>query len=762
VIALALAGCGTADDGDAGAGRQFGFEYVLLDDGYYLYERDVGDIDGDGDNDIVGVQEGDTTIEVFRAPDWQRSTLITIDGAMRYPRADDFKLADIDGDGDLDVITRLASGPADEGPGIAVWFENLGGGAAFAMRLIGDSPSYVKDIVVSDFDRDGRADVAMRMDSQTQIWLQEAAGGWAEVSLRHPPHEGMEAGDVDRDGDPDLVLNGFWFATPDTPAAARAAQSYAYHVIDEAWFTEDSSDWRSNSTKTALGDIDGDGRLDIILAHSELPDREVTWYSSPTPADDSSWTAHPIGTIDFCHNLQAADFDLDGDVDLLVGGMTKSSDRGLNILLNNGDGTEWAEHEIQSDGSYSAELGDIDEDGDLDIVGILNWDSGPSWIYRNAGNPSLDRWTYHQVSERHVRTFGLAFPDVNHDGNLDIASGPFVYLNPGGDMTGSWEQITLPGEAHVFAALDVDGDAFIDLIAQKDNEAAGTTNLYWLEAADAEGTEWASPVLIGNVPRSEHPEGSQGYAIARIDADGRPNIVFNTPKGLFYFAVPASDPEVGGWRRVFIAPGDSEEGIGIADIDDDGDLDIAFTTGAKEVKWARNPGDGSGEWEVFVAGTFPEAEWPDRTAAEDLNGDGRVDIIVTEENGGTEPDAQAYWWEQPATGTTSTGWDRHLIATRHTLNSMDVGDIDRDGDTDIVLAEHRGPKRISIWANDGRGAFAEHPVDAGRESHLGARLVDLDDDGDLDLVSIAYDAFEELHLWRNDNPRDNHQARAAR
>jgi hypothetical protein len=131
LIALALAGCGTADDGDAGAGRPFGFDYVLLEDGYYLYERDVGDIDGDGDNDIVGVQEGDTTIEVFRAPDWARSTLITTDGAMRYPRADDFKLADIDGDGDLDVITRLASGPADEGPGIAVWFENLGGGAAF-------------------------------------------------------------------------------------------------------------------------------------------------------------------------------------------------------------------------------------------------------------------------------------------------------------------------------------------------------------------------------------------------------------------------------------------------------------------------------------------------------------------------------------------------------------------------------------------------------------------------------------------------------
>jgi hypothetical protein len=38
---------------------------------------------------------------------------------------------------------------------------------------------------------------------------------------------------------------------------------------------------------------------------------------------------------------------------------------------------------IQSDGSYSAEIGDIDNDGDPDIVGIRNWDRAPSWIYRN-------------------------------------------------------------------------------------------------------------------------------------------------------------------------------------------------------------------------------------------------------------------------------------------------------------------------------------------------------------------------------------------
>ena len=152
---------------------------------------------------------------------------------------------------------------------------------------------------------------------------------------------------------------------------------------------------------------------------------------------------------------------------------------------------------------------------------------------------------------------------------------------------------------------------------------------------------------------------------------------------------------------------------------------------------------------MFTIGLFPEADWPDRCEAADLNGDGRVDIIVTEENGGDAADALACWWEQPAAGATKADWPRHTIATQFTMNSLDVADIDEDGDIDLVLAEHRGAKRIAVWENDGLGSFRERRVGQGRESHLGGRLADLDGDGDLDLVSIAYDDFTGLHLWRN-------------
>jgi hypothetical protein len=187
----------------------------------------------------------------------------------------------------------------------------------------------------------------------------------------------------------------------------------------------------------------------------------------------------------------------------------------------------------------------------------------------------------------------------------------------------------------------------------------------------------------------------------------------------------------------------------VGDIDGDGALDIAGTTGdAKGVEWYKNPGDGSAEWQAYQVGSFEEAVYPDRTELADLNGDGRLDIIVTEENG-EDKDAKTFWWAQPEDPTNSS-WARSPVTTQGSTNSLDVADMDGDGDMDIILAEHRGSRKIAIWANDGVGNFSEHIVDTGKESHLGAQTVDIDGDGDLDIVSIAWDDGNLLQLWRND------------
>ncbi|MFH1127245.1 MAG: FG-GAP-like repeat-containing protein, partial [archaeon] len=101
----------------------------------------------------------------------------------------------------------------------------------------------------------------------------------------------------------------------------------------------------------------------------------------------------------------------------------------------------------------------------------------------------------------------------------------------------------------------------------------------------------------------------------------------------------------------------------------------------------------------------------------------------------------------------SNNWPRHTVASNYgTLNSMDVGDFNSDGNPEVVVGEHRAQERVVIFENvAGGSSWTPHTVSTGKESHLGTRPVDLDGDGDLDIVSIACDADEYLHLWRNDN-----------
>jgi hypothetical protein len=137
----------------------------------------------------------------------------------------------------------------------------------------------------------------------------------------------------------------------------------------------------------------------------------------------------------------------------------------------------------------------------------------------------------------------------------------------------------------------------------------------------------------------------------------------------------------------------------------------------------------------------------------DINGDSRPDVVVSEERyPGPDPDASLYWFEQPGDPKSRT-WKKHVVVTEYSLNNLDVADVDRDGDFDVITCEHKGPKgkfRLQIFENDGKGHFTEHIADRGKESHLGALVADMDSDGDLDIISAAWDNYQYLHLWRND------------
>jgi hypothetical protein len=340
---------------------------------------------------------------------------------------------------------------------------------------------------------------------------------------------------------------------------------------------------------------------------------------------------------------------------------------------------------------------------------------------------------------------GLVIADVNRDGRADVIAGSFLYLNPGPDLAGVWKRIRLGNDVDAYFAIDVAGDPFLEVVGARKG------SLLWLKAANPAGDTWTERV-IGETPAAR----TQGYIAAQVEPGGREELVFTRGHTLSYLQVP-DHPEQGPWPHVVISTDASEEGVAAADIDHDGDLDLV-TTGkdGHDVLWFENPGT-AGAWKPHSIGSGGATDrWLDRVAIADINHDGRLDVVVTEETQDWTYNALVYWFEAPEDGR-SGAWQRHTIATLRSANSLDVRDVDGDGLPDVILAEHTdmrdssgAPNNLTvIYRNTGSGAsWSPQPIEVGpHSSHLGAHTVDLDGDGRLDIVSLAWNQFNSLHLW---------------
>jgi len=314
-----------------------------------------GDLDGDGKPDLlVGVLGGAfnpiaTTIENFhyltRDPsgNWVRRTsqfLPTIDvGSESIP-----SLVDLDGDGDLDLLLANKIEPDESRTARIYHYENVGTKTA---------PSYVL-----------RGDLAI-------TGTYHYAPAW---------------GDLDGDGDLDLIL-GSWVARLAYLRNDGGGPVPRLTLVDSALVTIT----RGSNTTPALGDLDGDGDLDLLIGEAS---GALNYYRNDGGPSGPRFelVSDQYLAIDVGRRSAPAfaDLDGDGDLDLLIG----SDSEGVVLYRNEGSRTE---PRFVRDSTWSVDvppiaapaLGDVDGDGDLDLV--VGNVSGGALYFANQARQAVRR-----------------------------------------------------------------------------------------------------------------------------------------------------------------------------------------------------------------------------------------------------------------------------------------------------------------------------------------------------------------------------------
>jgi hypothetical protein len=339
------------------------FERALIDAGNTGADvKAVADIDGDGDIDVVAGDDEGLPLVWYENPSWARRV---IDNRSVF--STDMELGDIDRDGDIDVVVP------DHPAGTMLWYANPRvGGGAWQARSIGAAGAH--DVQIGDQDRDGDLDVVVRgHDGETVLFIQRTPTTWSRRALPAPNGEGLGYGDLDGDGDLDVAQNGWWLEAPADPLTGN----WVRHDLPGSW---------PSLVAAEVADVNRDGRADILIAASESAGR-LSWYEGPPSPRTDPWTEHVVSdSVSHVHQFVVADLDRDRSPDIAFAEMAQSAERRIGWFHNDGGGLSWSLRVIATTGSHNIRVADMDRDFDLDIVGS-NWGgTSPIELWRNLGH----------------------------------------------------------------------------------------------------------------------------------------------------------------------------------------------------------------------------------------------------------------------------------------------------------------------------------------------------------------------------------------
>lgn len=453
--------------------------------------------------------------------------------------------------------------------------------------------------------------------------------------------------------------------------------------------------------RLALGDVHGDGRLDLVLADrtgvaAGTPGPRIVVWEGIGAGDFRPGAAISVSTPP--DELQVADLDGDGRGEVLF---FQARTNDLHVLR---EGSET----VTAVGPAITDLATLDVDGDGDLEIVVGGSSVEIWETGDEGNLVLREAL--PITASGSFTTWVSVGDLDGDRLQDLVvsmqqstqlSGPYLIRGEGGGFA---PPERIPGDLLLQPEpVDLDGDGDLDLLGR----AAGGPLVSWLGRGDG---SFVLPLLFG----AEH---GHGLAVVDLDADGRPEVVAS--EGFEDQVVVWSGSTSEGFERAVELPtGRQPTDLALGDFDGDGRLDVA----AIEVDgdflrvWANR---GGLSLEPLVARPFV---FPYALASGDLDEDGLSDTVV----GGIG--RFATWLAGPDVESTTS--------TSFSVGGIALADVDGDGHLDLLAADTflAGTSTTYLFAGRGDGSFgAPLSVVAGYYAQE-VRFGDWNLDGSLDVA----------------------------
>ena len=568
-----------------------GFDTGTFGSGFGPRSFAVGDLDGDGDLDILvgdsffgspGISvlknNGDQT---FAAPVYYSLPLNQVVGEVA--------LSDFDSDGDLDAFATIR-GDFDQMTKIKVWRNN--GDGTFAAPIEFTTGQGPAGIVIADFTGDGKPDVITANYGGSSISLLrhnglngQQAGFLPPVSFNATNHaEKIAAADVNGDGILDVVVG----ETVDIgPLATLAVMintgngNFAAPVIYDA-----APGGRFGSTAVALADLDNDGDVDLIggglYSTGSLDNGAVTIRRNNGSGTFGAAEIILFTNPNFVPNpkeITTGFINGDGFADIVAAVPSGRAIEGFVVVNSNGSGGfNTPVYYEASQQTFDVAIVDLDNDGDGDVITLAN-SSAAVTVHENLGNgsfPVLPRYEVASLSD------AVESADIDNDGDIDIVVNgevdiasldPVVKIlkNNGNGTFAPAIDYTPTRNFADMKLRDINGDGFVDLIFAPD----GNYPPYHFGTALNLGNGTFAPTVVTEVFSC----GDGTIDAADLDGDGDLDIVLTEEE-----TCPGIDPHIFIFRNDgnqnfvrmpdIVLPGMLPHGLALADVTGDGNIDI--------------------------------------------------------------------------------------------------------------------------------------------------------------------------------------------